>query len=335
MTLAPADWRDILEVLHETHRIWSPGLTRSVYHQYIGGQLSNPWSRKNFRYICMKVDERPAVSCKLYSMNMSSRGRDYRILALGAVFTLERFRMRGLAHQFIDEVVDLAEQEDYDGLILYSEIDPKFYEGLGFAELGAADFYIYLPHPATWQTQNESAAKVTRSPQIEDVAWLERHHQRWLRAQPYGVIRDADYWRYKLQKERFLHQHSKLSWPQLQLTLLEGEHSNDGYMLTEEGGSTIRLLELVGTQSARDELWGNLLHRAKNTGMARVRGWESGICDLAPGFSLSQFAKTAEHFEPLQYAQRDWGRPMLLPLTDELESWLSIFPCPLLEIDMV
>ncbi|HEY9778412.1 MAG TPA: GNAT family N-acetyltransferase [Planktothrix sp.] len=330
MTIATADWHDILQVLHETHGIWSPGLTKSAYHQYIWGQVNHPWSRHNYRYVVRRERDKPAASCKLYSLTMTSRGREFHVLGIGAVYTLHEFRSRGLAHQLIDDVIELADNENYDGLLLYSEIEPGFYEEFGFVELGAADFYAYLPR--TQSSSDGSIATLLPPPVDEEIVWLARHHRRWLRTQPYGIVRPEVYWRYKLQKERFLNKHSRISWPQLQLLTNEDQ---SGYMLTEQGGTTIRLLESVGSPSSRQRLWEKLLSRAKDIGASRIRGWESGIADLAPGFSLSQLTPPEQKTEPIQYNERDWGRGMLLALSPELDWWPSVFPCPLLELDLV
>jgi GNAT superfamily N-acetyltransferase len=341
MTIAIADWHDILKVLHETYRIWSPGLSRSAYHQYIWGQISHPWSRRSFRYVVLKERDQVACSCKLYDLPMAARGQEYRVLGIGAVYTLEKYRSRGLAHQLIDDVIDLAEKESYDGVILYSEIGPEFYEEFGFVEVGATDFCAYLPaHHAVGADSAASSQNEDRAcaPDPNQVPWLTRHYARWLRSRLYGNIRSQEYWLYKLSKERFLHKHSSLSWPQLELTAIENDLYDSGYMITERGGTTIRVLEVVGSEQASNELWGKLLKRATEKGITRIRGWESGVIDLAPGFSLAQVA--ARHSltrlnHPIEYVERDWGRGMLLALSPELEPWHTCFPCPLLELDHV
>ena len=35
----------------------------------------------------------------------------------------------------------------------------------------------------------------------------------------------------------------------------------------------------------------------------------------------------------LEFSERAWGAPMLLPLNPILEDWLDNNPCPLLELD--
>src|SRR5579872_5312542 len=119
MSLAQAEWQDILRVLHETYRIWSPGLTRSDYQQYTWNQISHPWARRHFRFMVQKHAGNVVTSCKLYDLVMQARGREYRVLGIGAIYTQEKYRQTGRAHELLQNLRDLASNEGYDGLLLY------------------------------------------------------------------------------------------------------------------------------------------------------------------------------------------------------------------------
>ena len=261
-----------------------------------------------FRHMVHKRAGEVVSSCKLYDLTMRQRGSDFRVLGIGAVYTLEAHRGQGCATSLLDDVVSLAQAEGYDALMLYSEIGTDFYEQWGFEEIGSADFSIHFNCPPP-EEPNESEER-TRFLRHADIHFLSRHHERWLRRQPYGVVRSEVYWHFKLAKELFLQKHSRLSWPTLELLTVNEDGEDSGYMITEQSGSTVRLLEVVGTDNARIELWKRLLARAYSLGAQRIRGWESGVADLAPSFSLDQVLPeqlSTGQLEPLMYCEREWG----------------------------
>jgi predicted N-acetyltransferase YhbS len=334
MTIAVAEWQELLPVLHETYRIWSTGLSKSEYQQYIRAQMSSPWARRHYRHMVHKRAGKIVSSCKLYDLKMSARGSDFRVLAIGAVYTLEEHRGQGCATSLLEEVIALAETEGYDALMLYSEIGTDFYTHFGFEEMGSADFSLVIK--CTREEELNGSEERTRFLQHSDIPFLQQHHARWLRRQPYGVVRTQEYWHFKLAKERYLQRHSRLSWPALELLTVNENGGDSGYMITEQSGQTVRLLELVGTDNARIELWKRLLTRAVAFGADHIRGWEGGVRDLAPSFSIAAALPSdfsLSQFEPLMYYDREWGVAMILPLAKGVEVWSTVFPCPLLELD--
>lgn len=328
MGLQLADWHDVLQVLHETYWIWSPGLNQADYRHYVSAQMNHPWLRRHMRYFVYKVADQVVASCKLYDVTMSARGRLYKVGGIGAVYTQKEFRGHGHAKAMLHDLIDLTDGEGYDGLILYSEIDPAFYERFGFLELGGADFNILLP-PSSSESEQRSSSPI----RLEEVTSMVRHQTRWLRTQPYGIVRDEDYWHYKLMRERYLNKHSRLSWPELQIT---HDPDNSGYMISEYGGGTLRVLEIIGGLSARTKLWETLFHDACARGVRRIRGWEAGIRDLAPCYSVNTLVSDGMfngRIPPVECQVRSWGLPMLLPFNHDLDDWPTAAPCPLLELD--
>jgi hypothetical protein len=109
-----------------------------------------------------------------------------------------------------------------------------------------------------------------------------------------------------------------------------------GYMIVERSQSTLRLIEIIGNDNARIELWREGLGYAAAHSLKRVRGWEALARDLAPGFSLTSLLPDPilrHRFEPLRSFEREWGMPMFLAINDEVAAWTHEFPCPLLELD--
>ena len=157
MTIETASWHEILQVLHESYQIWSAGLNACQYQEYIWRRMTHPWGRKHSRYVIYKTNGQVASSCKTYDLTMTSHGRVYRVIGIGSVFTRMGFRGIGIASRMLEEIVDEAKANSYDGLLLYSEIGPSLYEPLGFEELGTCRF-LYFHTRAQWHQRQGSQA---------------------------------------------------------------------------------------------------------------------------------------------------------------------------------
>lgn len=367
MFIETASWNDILPILRTNFRIWSPGLSQSDYRHYIWSQLQSPWSRQNLRYVIDQIHGEPRASCKTYKLSLRAGGQSFLFAVLGAVYTPEKFRGQGFATDLIEGLIDRFQEQSFDGILLFSDIDPEFYASLGFDQMGSSEFVMFLPdevkvedvlseakngfasecieyHTLTktkdLTTGRNASGSGHLDPGLEQdtIADMTRHYARWLRQQPFGIERSEDYFAYKLGKERFIALHSKLSWPEMIVTIANLGINEYAYALTECSGMTMRVLEVIGSQAAKQVLWKELYRKAVKTGIRRIRGWESVIRDFAPTFSFRPILP--DHW-PLQATnckilcfERDWGRPMLFAFNDRVRFWCRTFPCPLLELDL-
>ncbi|MDR3616176.1 MAG: GNAT family N-acetyltransferase [Candidatus Obscuribacterales bacterium] len=333
MSLERAEWHDVLTVLRETVSIWSTGLTPHDYRRYIWLQMHHFWGRNNFRFYVYKENNEIKSSCKLYTIKIASRGKEYTFCGVGAVHTLTKHRGNQYARALLKEVVDLCESENYDGMVLFSDIGPDLYEDVGFIEIGSAEFSVYL-EPANDAALTEVYSSLSFQPLREaDLDVLIRHHRRWIRHQPFGVVRDSAYWKYKIAREDFLNVNSNLSWPQLQVTLIDGDTTLGGYAITECGGNTLRVMEVVGSDDACVKLWTYLFAWAEANQIKRIRGWEALIRDFEPNYKFESVLSPSLSISEMHYSERSWGRCMMLPINPEIDDWLDVNPCPVLELD--
>lgn len=322
-----ADTTDILTVLKQHHGTWSAGLSKSGYFEFMQFQLQQPWSRKNYRYFVARSKQQIVSSCKLYTFDFQSRGRFYKVGGIGAVFTPEFARGNGHANEMMEAMTRLAKKESFDALLLFSDIDPLFYERLGYELLPDNDFHIWCNTPEfeRWvmsgpgfvedlQTHSPELSLVT----VENASEMLRHYRRWLASQPYGLVRTEDYWKFKLNRSLYQCEHVE-DWPLLELLMMDGDGPQGGYAIFEQGGKILRVLEVVGGDQCREILWRHLLRTALLRRIHLVRGWEAS----APDFPRH-----------VRYTERtEWARPMLLPINPETEAWLELDGCPLLELD--
>lgn len=336
MPLTILNFPDNLDFLKETHRLWSAGLSYGDYLEYNEMQKRSVWGKRHLQLVGYRAaDGELKASCKLYKLTLASRGKSYDFLGIGALYCLKDFRNQGYARGLLTEVLDRA-QDNEQSVILFSDIGSDFYGSLGFQDMSSLNFVVELGENFSGGesfgiTDGDYNVRNLVDSNIDD---LERLYGNWLRRQKFGFVRDHGYWQYKITKEDFLNRRSKLSWPKLSCLT---EKNANGYCIFEQGGPTLRLLELVANQDP-ERLWFSLLDYCKRKRIKILRGWEGNLADFAPGFSLKTRLSSGlfydSHFAGMSYLERGWGRPMLVSESaDDLSNWLNATPCPLIELD--
>ncbi len=358
MKLESADWQALLPVFRETFKIWSPGLSQLDYLEYQIKQANHPWARRNMRHLTLNSAGKIVSSLKLSTIELQVRGTTYKVGGIGAVYTQLSCRNMGHASELMEAAIELARSENFQGLLLFSDIECEFYSRFGFEEIGAADLLIHLPFlkgkpvfPPHIKVENDAFMSIEIEGKQFDLHnekflpdhldYTTRHYRQWLRRQPYGIDRDRQYFSYKLMREMFLHNHSRLAWPALSIMTVKTKDNFVGYAITESAGGVLRILEIAAEKSAREAIWAALLVRSINDKLLRIRAWEGLAADFAPGFNLKQLIKMAgleEIFPPgfkgqLNYYDRTWGKGMLLSFDDKLDELHMTAPCPLVELD--
>lgn len=393
-----ADWCEIQRILKETYEIWSPGLSRDCYRDFVLKQMAHPWSRSNYQYLILRDSQNsktPAASLKYYLLNFNFRGKQLKFAGFGAIYTRKNLRGCGYASELIKLSLDRAWYDGCHGTILFSDIDPAFYASFGFFDFNNEKFVLSLKQKTsssdlpsvetagTTTSGGKAASKkrkkkvapgseisVSRGSMItevdsghtgphdwatgfkveddivaecqhlstdpEQIDFVTRHYRRWLRKQPFGFERSSLYFHFKIMRENYLAEHSVLSWPRLELLSIEHGKA-EGYAIIEYGGRVVRILELIGDEYSRRLLWKAVIARAQDLDAVRISGWEAVLTDLQPGFTINQFATidgvVRDNLASLGYAEKQKGRTMILPFKEELEDWMTICPCPVLELD--
>jgi GNAT superfamily N-acetyltransferase len=133
MPLVVADGPLREQILDLTYPIWNEGLTRRAYGQWNDAQMRTPWGQVHLARVAL-LDEAgaPLASAKRYRFRARFDGQTVDILGIGAVFTPQPLRGRGHASRLIELLVDEGRTDGAALAMLFSEIDPAFYERLGF-----------------------------------------------------------------------------------------------------------------------------------------------------------------------------------------------------------
>lgn len=324
--LIPGEWSDIQSVLRDSHAIWSSGLDKSTYYEYIWWQMNHRWSRRHYQYFVAKTGDDVVASIKLYTLRAFSRHQEFKIGGIGAVYTPRIHRGHDYARQLLEAIHDYCEDEDYDAMLLHSDIGLDFYAELGYEPLGACEFYIWLPAadseyktPLPDLGEDESARYSLGSVELSMVPYMVRHYRRWRERQPFAMDRDEDYWHYKLARERYVSERSRKQFVPTEILMTKDpDEADGGYALFERSAKVLRVLEVVGSDERQESLWRHLLRLANLWGIGVIRGWEAA----APIF-----------IKGVRFVPRDYSLPMILPFNPVVAKWQEPLPCPLFELD--
>lgn len=358
MELTVAEPADFIQIARDVYDLWSAGLTKDSHRHLLWSNFYHPWSRRNYYRLVCKHKEQVIVSCKVVHLSLMLRGKEYKVLGLGAIYTLPAHRGKGLATSLVKSMINEAVQKSIDGLLLFSDIDRQFYAACGFLNLGNLDFEIdnnfYSLSANSSSEENLSWLDVDNIPDEQETKfrfssfspWLEsdeideilRCYNHWLSKQPYGILRTHNYFTFQLARHLFIATYSKNNKPKLCLTLLKNKQTIAGYAISERGQNCLRILEVIGTDAARAELWHNLVGQAQHMGLKRSSGFESVSRDFVPYKRLEEdrlALKPPIKPSHINCYERTWGQPMFLSLNSVLDKLPEYNPCPLLEFDYI
>ncbi len=192
---------DLLErILDDTFPIWGEGLDRAAYARYNRAQLATPWGSTHLRRVALVDSGRLLATAKRYALSGRVDGQPVRILGLGAVFTPEAQRGHGHASTLLRRVLDDAAVEGFGLALLFSEIDPRYYERLGFQRLPINQVALGV-RPGT---RMGTPMIPMRSGDFGDLAALVEINAVHAATYRFALTRDADYVAHAITKKRLL-----------------------------------------------------------------------------------------------------------------------------------
>jgi hypothetical protein len=209
-------------------------------------------------------------SAKRYDLSARIEGRIRRVLGIGAVFTSPARRGRGGARRLLRMMLDAAEAEGYEYAMLFSEIDPGFYEQLDFVPVPLIESRVEVARRAG------APAVLVRAGDDRDIPSLvEMSATRALGAR-LTLDRSDDWIRFVIAKRRLL---AGLGPPGLRAT---------EFLVTEEGHQAVAyvvstvhegrwFIEDAGDRDPTGARFGAMLQsmiaRAPHLDPPDIRGW--------------------------------------------------------------
>jgi predicted N-acetyltransferase YhbS len=186
------------QILDQTHRIWSDGLTRAAYAQYNLAQMRTRWGARHLQRLALVDGRRVLASAKRYDLAAVLDGRPAAVVGIGAVFTPPALRGRGHGRQMVLALLDRAREDGADLALLFSEIGSAYYERLGF---------ITVPHDAcelVVRVSPGAPAVAMRTGDDRDLPALADIHATLAARYRFSLRHDADWLQYAIARRRLL-----------------------------------------------------------------------------------------------------------------------------------
>jgi GNAT superfamily N-acetyltransferase len=145
--LSPAEY--VRDVLPHSASMWAGERNFADYAADFGAVSASGFGRRRFRTLGLSLDGELVTSCKRYQRELRCGERTFRAAGIGAVFTPEAQRGRGYATAFLGALLDAERASGTDLVYLFSDIQPAFYERLGFVQLPSRAIVLRadtLPH---------------------------------------------------------------------------------------------------------------------------------------------------------------------------------------------
>ncbi|HET7788364.1 MAG TPA: GNAT family N-acetyltransferase [Myxococcales bacterium] len=209
------------------------------------------------------------AAMKAYDLRGACAGRPLRLLGIGAVFTPPALRRRGYAAAMLRAAMDEYRRAGAHAAILFSDIDVRYYERLGFHTLESREC-----------TVDAGGLPRTAGPFRQAVAGDEGSMTRLFeagreRGGRFSLVRDGWPLRFQLRRLRELARSRAMGEPEWGM-VVEGR-SGDGAAMIRFGRDSVDVLDAGWTSdAARESLLGALRDCLHRTGRLRVRFWPAG-----------------------------------------------------------
>jgi GNAT superfamily N-acetyltransferase len=271
----------IVEATRQTHAIWAAGRALDDHTAYTFRQLE--LAGPALLHYAGLVDETGVVaSMKRYGLALAGPdGVAVPAVGIGAVFTRRDARGRGLASALVKAVLDEARALGAGAAWLHAEIDPAFYERLGFIALPGPDFRA---RTSELPARGALAIRPAEPGDLDRVlAWYDASFSTdppWLRP-----ARSPEVFRF------FTFCNAVLTW------ILSDSGVDVGCLATarDGNGSALRVDEWAAPGVARERVWATLRAFAERSAFSEIVGWLRSD-HVGPPFVRTQ---RADHAVPM------------------------------------
>jgi predicted N-acetyltransferase YhbS len=269
--VVPAVGPVLEQILDDTHAIWSDGLSRGHYGKAWAAQLKTPWGQAHLDRVALVDGPHVMCSAKRYDLSLRLDGRIRRALGIGAVFTPPAHRGRGSARELITRLLDTAVTEGQEFAMLFSEIDPAFYERLDFVPVPLVETTL-----AVDQKRGGAPAMLVRSGDDKDLAAIVEMSAARSASARLALDRSEDFVRYGITRKRLLSGLAPIGTRTTEFLVVEEGHQAVAYLVcTEENGRW--MIEECGDRDPSGARLGAMLQvmLARHPGerIPEIKGW--------------------------------------------------------------
>jgi GNAT superfamily N-acetyltransferase len=288
------------EILDETFPVWGEGLAREAYGQYNRAQLATPWGAANLQRVALVDGSRLLATAKRYQLQALVDRQPVKVLGLGAVFTPLALRGRGHAADLLRQLLESAADEGFGLALLFSEIDPRYYERLGFRRLPINQVALSIRPLARGGTPAISM----RSGDFGDLGSIVEMNRSQTERFRFTLSRQPDYVRHAIARKRLLAGCGRPDHRRVEFFVVEEGGRAAAYLVALEVGEYIMLTE-CGDRDPSGARVGAMLQAMVARDPARVvrlRAW------MPPGFRPPQLDITSHEISPVTMMMRPVGR---------------------------
>lgn len=224
--LVPATGDYLEQILDDSFPIWNDGLTRERYAQFWEAQRRTAWGSVHLDRVAMVERGRVIASAKRYDLSARIEGRIRRVLGIGAVFTTPEKRGSGAASRLLEAMLEAAEAEGYEYAMLFSEIDPAFYQRLDFVPIPVVESRLDVT------LKGGAPAALVRAGDDRDLPAVAEMSARRAEGARFALDRSEDWIRYGLSKRRLLAGLGPPGLRELEFLVTEEGHQAVAYIVT-------------------------------------------------------------------------------------------------------
>jgi GNAT superfamily N-acetyltransferase len=294
MNVVVADGPLLDHILSLTFDTWNEGLTRRAYAQWNTAQLRTPWGRNHLQRFALLDDAGQLMAtAKRYRFRIRLDDRMGWMAGIGAVFTPHLHRGKGYASQLIEHLV---ETERRDGALLaglFSEIDPSFYERLGFASVPLDEVTVRV------KRRGGAPAVLVRAGDERDLAAIEAMHQVRSTSVRFALHRDRSMIHYALAKKRLLAGLGREGLRQVEFVVAEEGASAVAYAVLQENANGWTLEEAGDRDPAAARLGAMLqvlVAREPSAPAPLIRAWWPSAFPVPPQITLGDGSAARDVF---------------------------------------
>lgn len=278
----PATGDYLRQILDDTFPLWNDGLDRERYARYWEAQLRTPWGSAHLDRVALVDAGEVISSAKRYDLSARIEGRIRRVLGIGAVFTPPARRGRGAARRLLEAILDRAEAEGYEYAMLFSEIDPAFYERLDFVPIPIVESQLHVTLKAG------APAMLVRTGDDRDVAAVAEMSARRCQGARFALDRSEEWIRFGLARRRLMAGLGPPGLREVEFLVAEEGHQAVAYIVTSiERGRWF--IEDAGDRDPAGARLGAMLQvmlaRTPHLSTPEIRGW------LPHGFTPPQVTR--------------------------------------------
>jgi len=268
--LSAASGPHLEQILRESHPLWGEGLALSQYAQYWDAQLRTPWGHHHLDRVALVEDGFVTSSAKRYDLSARLEGRIRRVLGIGAVFTSPSRRGQGGARRLVELMLEAGEAEGFEYALLFSEIDPAFYERLDFVPVPLMESQLDVTR------QGGAPAMLVRAGDERDLPAIAEMSATRARGARFALDRSEDWIKFGVAKRRLLSGLGPAGLRQVEFLVSEEGHQAVAYIVsTIEGGRWF--IEDAGDRDPSGARLGAMLQvmlaRTPHLPAPAIRGW--------------------------------------------------------------